>query len=223
MILPLSLSVCWKMVTNVSHNQEVKMQLLSICSIVSSWASQSWHLEGPRTPLFLILSQFKISLWCTNRMKSLIFIHPWCLHRFCQILSGTWESSLRRIPFASLRLKVPSLLLPHLSWSCPPVTKIFLCSTIFMSASTFDFAGLSSLQSIFLQTIHFPVCWVWSQKSFTLFNPWVSVSCLRPKKSSFNRIGSCCHLSSQNRARSPSLISQKLYPCTRLLFSQALF
>ena len=49
-ILSLSLSVCWKMVANESHNVDVKIKLLRRCSIVSSWASKSWHLEAPAYP-----------------------------------------------------------------------------------------------------------------------------------------------------------------------------
>lgn len=157
MILPLSLSVCGKMVANESHKLEVKMQLLRRCSMVSSWASQSWHLEGPRTPLFLILSHFIIFLCWTSHMKSLIFIQPWCLHSSCQILYGAWELRSRRTSFASLRLKAPSLLLPHLSWSCPSDIKIFLCSNIFFKVSALAFRGLSSLKSKFLQVLHFPI------------------------------------------------------------------
>lgn len=134
MILPLSLSVYWKMVAKESHKLEVKMQLLRRCSIVSSWASQSWNLEGPSIPLFLKLSQVGIFLCWTSHMKSLIFIQPWCLHRSCQILSGAWELRSRRMSFSSFRLKAPSLLLPHFSWSCPSDLKIFLFSTLFLES-----------------------------------------------------------------------------------------
>ena len=111
-------------------------------------------------------------------MKSLIFIHPWCLHRFFQILFGTRESSSRRIPLASLRLKVPSLLMRHLSWSCPPVTKIFLCSNILISASSFVFkASFSS--ALFFES-----------RSHRLGKPTFKASSNNP---SYNRIIELCN------------------------------
>lgn len=223
MILSLSLSGWLKMLAKKYHNLEEKMQLLRRCSIFSSWAPQSWHLEGPSMPLFLILSQVRIFLWWTNHIKSLIFVQLFLLHSFCQILTKPWGSRPRRISFASLILKLSSLLLPYLSWSYPSVTRIILWFINLFRVSSLLLRVLSSLQSSFFHVLHLPVLWALSQKYFTFTKPWLSVPCLRPKNSSFKRIGSCFHLSSQNSAWSPSLISQKLFFWTTSLFSQALF
>ena len=54
-------------------------------------------------------------------------------------------------------------------------------------------------------------------------NLLLSISFLIFANSSLNNLGSCYHLSSQNHARFPSLISQKLCFWTMAVFSQDLF
>lgn len=208
-MLLLSLSDCLKMVAKKFHNMEAKMQLLRRCSKVSSWTSQSWHLEGPIIPLFLILSYVKIFLCWTTHIKSLIFIQPLCLHSFCQVLSVVLATIIRRIPFTSFMLKLPSLFMPHLSWSCPSVTRIILWSTNLLTVYALLFRVLLSLTCISFHVLHFFVLWECSQKYLTFHNLWLSISCLRPINYSVKCVGSCCHLSSQNNAISPSLISHK--------------
>lgn len=223
MMLPRSLSNYWKMEAKEPHNLEEKEQLLRRCSIVSSCTSQRWHLEGPRTPCFLILSQVKIFLCCTNHVKSLIFIQPCCLQSLCQDLSWACEAKPRRIFLASLILKVPLLLLPHLSWSFPSQTRIFLQSNSCISILSLSFKELSSIISSFLHFLHFLASLVQSHKSLTLINLLAYVFALSSFNYSFKRMGSCCHFSSQNRAKFSYLISQKPFSCTRPLLSQALF
>jgi len=128
-----------------------------------------------------------------------------------------------RMSFASLRLKTPSLLFPHLSWSWPSDFRIFLCYKFSLSVYALVFRALLSLRSKFLQILHLSLLLVFSQKSFTLESLLLSLISLKSVRSSFNNIGSCCHLSSQNKLRFPSLISQKLFPWTELLLSQDLF
>lgn len=138
------------------------MQSLRTCSIVSSWASQSWHLEGPRTPLLRMLSQVKIFLWWNKHRKSLIFIQPWWFHIFCQTLSKSLETSSNSKCFTSLRLKVPALLFPHLSWSCHPSIKIFLVPKfvevplLWLSVGYLPYDPNSSRFSIFLHCLFDP-------------------------------------------------------------------
>ena len=152
-------------------------------------------MEGHNMPLFLRLSEAKFFLWWTNHMKNLIFIQSLCFQSFCQVLLGAWGSISRRKPLASLMLKFPSLLLPNLSWSCPSVTKIILWSSSLFRDSALLLRVLSSLPSILFQILHFPTLCEFFQKYFTFTNPWLLVSCSRPKNYSFSRFGSCFHFS----------------------------
>jgi len=78
-------------------------------------------------------------------MNSLIFIQLWFCHRSFLIDSGFVKSSPRAMHLASLRLKVPSLLLPHLSWSESADIRIFLYSRMAVRASAYAFKGELSL------------------------------------------------------------------------------
>lgn len=124
---------------------EVNVQRLRRWSIISSWIPHDWHLDGPTKPFFLRFSQVRIFLCCTIHTNNLIFIQWEFCHRSFYILLGFGKLCPVEIPLASLRLKLSSPFLPHLSWSVEDEIKIFLFSRINARASTWAFKGVSSL------------------------------------------------------------------------------